>query len=152
MLKHILKRLLISVPILIGVVLLIFIMLRIIPGNPVTTMLGEHVNERVIEKITREWGLDEPLYVQFFKYVGGVLRGDFGTSYKLNRNVTAIILEAFPTTLRLSLSAAFFAWLTGVTAGIFSAIHKDRLTDRLFMGLSLFDVSMPVFMIALWRT
>ena len=78
--------------------LAIFIMLRIVPGNPVTTMMGEHVNPAVIEKISREMGLDQPLYVQFFRYIANALRGDFGTSYRLNRNVTGIILEAFPNT------------------------------------------------------
>ena len=66
MLKKCLKRILISIPVLIGVVLIIFIMLRIIPGNPVTTMLGEHVNQAVIDKVSREMGLDQPLYIQFW--------------------------------------------------------------------------------------
>lgn len=103
MLNRVLKRIAISIPVLVGVVLAIFIMLRIVPGNPVTTMMGEHVNPAVIEKISREMGLDQPLYVQFFRYIANALRGDFGTSYRLNRNVTGIILEAFPNTVKLSL-------------------------------------------------
>ena len=67
--KKILKQLIGAIPVLIGVILVIFIMLRIVPGDPVTTMLGDHVNEQVIEKITKEMGLDQPLYVQFFKYI-----------------------------------------------------------------------------------
>ena len=69
------KRILISIPVLIGVVLIIFVMLRVVPGDPVTTMMGEHVNQKVIDKISREMGLDQPLYIQFFKYVGNALRG-----------------------------------------------------------------------------
>ena len=106
MLRKVLKRILISIPVLVGVVLLIFIMLRIVPGDPVTTMMGEHVNPAVIEKISKEMGLDKPLYVQFLQYIAHALRGDFGTSYRLNRNVTKIILEAFPNTVKLSLLAA----------------------------------------------
>ena len=76
MIKNILKRILIAIPVLIGVVLIIFIMLRIVPGDPVTTMMGEHVNQVVIDKVSREMGLDQPLYIQFFKYIGNALKGD----------------------------------------------------------------------------
>jgi peptide/nickel transport system permease protein len=147
--KKIMKRILISIPVLIGVVLIIFIMLRVVPGDPVTTMMGEHVNQKVIDKISREMGLDQPLYVQFFKYVGNALRGDFGTSYRLNRNVTQIILEAFPNTVVLSVCAAIVAWIIGIVSGIVAAVHQNKLLDRLFMSGALIGVSMPVFMIAL---
>lgn len=149
MLNRVLKRIAISIPVLVGVVLAIFIMLRIVPGNPVTTMMGEHVNPAVIEKISREMGLDQPLYIQFFRYIANALRGDFGTSYRLNRNVTGIILEAFPNTVKLSLLAAVIAWLIGIVSGIVAAIRQNKLLDRLFMGVSLMGVSMPVFMTAL---
>lgn len=149
MLTKILKRIAISIPVLIGVVLLIFIMLRVVPGNPVATMMGEHVNMDMIEKISAELGLDQPLYIQFFKYAGNALKGDFGTSYRLNRNVTQIILDAFPYTVRLSLCAAVVAWGIGLVAGVIAAIRQNSLLDRLFMGTSLLGVSMPVFMTAL---
>ncbi len=149
MLRKIVSRILVAIPILVGVVLLIFIMLRVVPGDPVTTMLGEHVNEQTIEKISREMGLDQPLYVQFFQYVGNALRGDFGTSYRMNRKVGEVIMEAFPHTLKLSLSAALVAWLMGIGAGIISAVHKNKWPDKLFMTGALFGVSMPVFMLAL---
>ncbi len=149
MLNRVLKRIVISVPVLIGVVLAIFIMLRMVPGDPVTTMMGEHVNPAVIEKISREMGLDQPVIVQFFKYVFNALRGDFGTSYRLNRNVTQIILDAFPNTVRLSLMAAAVAWLIGIVAGVVAAVRQNKLLDRMFMGCALMGVSMPVFMTAL---
>ncbi len=149
MLKSIGKRILISIPVLIGVVFIIFLMLRVVPGDPVTTMLGEHVNQEVIDKIRVEMGLDQPMRVQFFRYISHALQGDFGTSYRLNRNVTGIILDAFPNTLKLSLCAALVAWVIGIGAGIAAAVHQNKLLDRLFMGGALFGVSMPVFMIAL---
>ena len=149
MLKNILKRIVISIPVLIGVILLIFIMLRIVPGNPVSTMLGEHVNQAIIDKVSREMGLDQPLYIQFFKYIGNAIQGDFGTSYRLNRNVTSIILEAFPNTVKLALCAAVFSWIIGIVTGMIEAIKQNKLLDRLFMGVALMGVSMPVFMIAL---
>lgn len=148
-LKQVCKRILIAVPVLLGVILIIFVMLRVVPGNPVTTMMGEHVNPAVIEKISAEMGLDQPMYVQFFKYIGNALKGDFGTSYRLNRNVTSIILEAFPNTVRLSVCAAVVAWIIGILAGIVAAVKQNKLLDRLFMGGALMGVSMPVFMSAL---
>lgn len=149
MLRKIVERLLLSIPILFGVILLIFIMLRIVPGDPITTMLGEHVDLRTIEKIKVEMGLDKPLYIQFFKYIVNILRGDFGTSYRLNRNVSKIIIEAFPNTLKLALSSALFAWILGISTGIVSAIYKNKFIDRLFMTGALMGVSMPIFMLAL---
>ena len=149
MIKHILKRILIAIPVLFCVILVIFIMLRVLPGNPAETMVGEHVSQAVIDKISLEMGLDEPLYLQFFRYVGNAIRGDFGTSYRLNRNVTNIIMEAFPNTVKLSLCAAVIAWVIGISAGLISAIYRNRILDRLFMGTALMGVSMPVFMIAL---
>ncbi|MCI8576022.1 MAG: ABC transporter permease [Lachnospiraceae bacterium] len=149
MITKVLKRIAVSIPVLVGVVLVIFVMLRIVPGDPVTTMMGEHVNPAVIEKVSREMGLDQPLYVQFFKYIANALRGDFGTSYRLNRNVTRIILDSFPNTVKLSLLAAVVAWFIGIVAGIVAAIRQNRLLDRLFMGCALMGVSMPVFMTAL---
>ena len=149
MIKHIVKRILIAIPVLICVILVIFVMLRILPGNPAETMAGEHVSQAVIDKISREMGQDEPLYIQFFKYLANAVRGDFGTSYRLNRNVTGIILEAFPNTVKLSICAAVIAWVIGITAGLVAAINQNRILDRLFMGVSLAGVSMPVFMIAL---
>lgn len=149
MLRKIIERLLLSIPILFGVILLIFIMLRIVPGDPITTMLGEHVDLRTIEKIKVEMGLDKPLYIQFFRYIVNILRGDFGTSYRLNRNVSKIIIEAFPNTLKLALSSALFAWILGISTGVVSAIYKNKFIDRLFMTGALMGVSMPIFMLAL---
>jgi len=148
--KVILKRLIGAIPVLIGVILVIFIMLRIVPGDPITTMMGDHVNEQVIEKITAEMGLDKPLYVQFFQYIRNALHGDFGTSYSYNRGVTELIMEAFPNTVKLAVLAALFAWAIGIIAGIVAAIRPNKLLDHLFMGVALMGVSMPVFMTALF--
>ena len=91
MLNKCLKRILISIPVLIGVVLIIFIMLRIIPGNPVTTMLGEHVNQAVIDKVSREMGLDQPFIIQYFQWVGKIFTGNMGYSYIKNQEVFPIL-------------------------------------------------------------
>ena len=149
MAKNILTRVLQTLVVLIGVAFLIFVMLRIVPGNAVTTMMGEHVNAEAVERMTRELGLDQPVPVQFWRYLTGALRGDFGTSYSLNRSVSELIAAAFPNTVRLALAAAAVAWGVGILCGIIAAVKKNGLLDHLFMGFSLLGVSMPVFMAAM---
>ena len=149
MIKNILKRLLQTVVILIGVAALIFIMLRIIPGNAIVTMMGEHANADAITRMTAELGLDQPVFVQFWRYITGVFSGNLGTSYSLNRPVTELIALAFPNTVKLALAAALVAWFVGIVCGIISAVKKNGIVDHLFMGLSLLGVSVPVFMVAM---
>lgn len=148
-LKSIGKRILGSLPVLIGVVLAIFLMLRIVPGNAIVTMMGEHADAETIERMTAELGLDQPWYTQFVKYIAGLFTGDMGTSYKLHRSVSQLIAEAFPVTVKLALLAALVAWVIGIVCGVISAVRKDKLVDRLFMGFSLLGVSVPVFMTAM---
>lgn len=147
--KFILKRLLISVPVLLGMILLIFLMLSVIPGNPIAVMQKEKVKPDVVERISESMHLNDPVIVRYFRYVGGLFRGDMGISYRMNRPVSELIATAFPNTLRLAVLAALFSWLVGIPLGIISAVRKDSIVDRLFMGFSLFGVSMPVFWIGL---
>ena len=149
MLNNILKRVLQTVFILLGVALLIFLMLRIIPGNAIVTMMGEHTNPEAIERMTAELGLDKPFYVQFWIYLKGVLTGDLGTSYSLNRPVSELIGTAFPNTVRLAVLAALVAWIVGILCGIIAAVKKNSILDHTFMGFSLLGVSVPVFMVAM---
>lgn len=144
-----LRRLLESVVILIGVALLIFIMLRVIPGNPVETMMGEHASRSTIDRMTAELGLDRPIHIQFFRYITGALRGDFGTSYSLGKPVSSLMGSAFGNTLKLSVMASLFAWAIGILCGVLSAVRKGGPADHIFMGFSLLGVSMPVFMTAM---
>lgn len=147
--RKMIQRILVSIPVMLGVVFLIFLMLNVVPGNPIEAMLGEHASQSVIDRMSRYYGLDQPVYVQFLIYVKNLLRGDLGVSYKLNRSVNDLIGSAFPYTLKLTLLSALLAWLIGIPAGIVSAIRKNSLIDRLFMGVSLMGVSMPVFWAAL---
>lgn len=147
--KYIVKRILISVPVLIGVMLIIFLMLNVVPGDPVTLMMREHIKPDLIERMREQMGLDDPVMVRFARYIKDVARGDFGISYKLNRNVTDLIVSSFPHTVRLSLFAALIAWIIGIPAGIISAVKKNSIVDRAFMSFSLIGVSMPVFWAAL---
>lgn len=147
--KKIIKRVLISIPVLLGVILLIFWMLNVVPGNPIAIMMKEHIKQDVIDRMTEYYGLNDPIMVQFGRYIVNALQGDFGISYKLNRSVTDLIVDAFPYTVKLAVAAACVAWLIGIPAGIISAVKKNTIIDRLFMGVSLLGVSMPVFWAAL---
>lgn len=149
MLRNILIRLLQAVLVLLGAALLVFIMLRIIPGNPAAVLMGEHADTAVIEKMTKELGLDQPVHVQLIHYLAGALRGDFGTSYSLGKPVSQLMASAFSNTLILALMASAFAWLVGIISGIIAAVKKNSILDHLFMGVSLLGVSMPVFMAAM---
>ena len=146
---NIIKRIGQTVVILLGVALLIFIMLRIIPGNAIVTMMGEHANAEAIARMTAELGLDQPFYVQFWRYISGVFSGDLGTSYSLNRPVGELIATSFPNTLRLAIAAALFAWILGIVCGMIAAVRKNGILDHAFMGVSLLGVSVPVFMVAM---
>lgn len=148
--KQVLKRVLGCIPVLIGVVLLIFLMLRIIPGDPVLTLLGEHYNDQTIARLTSSMGLDQPMWKQFLKYIAGLFQGDLGVSYKYDRAVSEMIAEAFPNTLKLACMGVVFAWVIGLISGIIAAIRQNKLLDRLFMGVALMGVSMPVFMTSLF--
>lgn len=135
--------------VLLGVALLIFILLRIVPGNAIVTMMGEHADAETIERMTGELGLDKPIYVQFWKYISGAFRGDFGTSYSVGRSVSSLMSAAFPHTLILALAASVFAWALGILCGVVAAVKKNGILDHLFMGVSLLGVSLPVFMAAM---
>lgn len=149
MITNIVKRILQTVLILIGVALLIFLMLRIIPGNAILTMMGDKTNPEAVERMTAELGLDKPFYVQFWMYIRGVFTGDLGTSYSLNRSVSELISTSFPNTVKLAIAAAIVAWVVGIVCGIIAAVKKNGIIDHLFMGVSLLGVSVPVFMVAM---
>ena len=148
--KAAVKRLVSMIPVLIGVMLLTFIMLRVVPGDPVSIMLGEHYSQAKIDRLTRAMNLDKPMWEQFVSYMLGAFRGDLGISYMMNKPVTGLIAEAFPQTFRLALMAAAIAWAVGLIAGITAAVKQNKLPDHLFMGFSLAGVSVPIFMSALF--
>ena len=143
--KFILKRVLGAIPILIGVSIVVFVLLNIVPGDPVALMLNDHVQPDIVERIRAEMHLDDPAYVRYGRFIWDALHGDFGVSYKMNRPVSSLLLNAFPNTLMLALSAAVFSWLVGIPAGVISVVKQRKLPDYFSMGFALLGVSMPVF-------
>ena len=149
MVKHIAKRVIVTIPVLLGMVLVIFFMLNVVPGDPVTVMMREHLKEDLIDRLRQSMHLDDPFFVRYFRYIWDALHGDLGVSWKLNRPVTGLIANAFPCTLKLAVASSVFSWIMGIPVGIISAVKKNSLVDHLSMGVSLFGVSMPVFWVAL---
>ena len=147
--KYVIKRIMISIPVLIGITFLIFFLLNVVPGDPVALLMKEKASADVIVRVRAQMHLDDPWLIRYFRFMWGVLHGDFGISYKLNRSVTGLILQAFPKTLILALSAAVFSWIVGIPAGVISAVRQYSLPDYFVMGFSLAGVSMPIFWSAL---
>lgn len=147
--KYIVKRILISIPVLLGITFVVFFLLNVVPGDPVAILMKEKASAEVIARVRAQMHLDDPWIVRYLRFLWGVLHGDFGISYKLQRPVTDLILQAFPKTLVLALSAAVFSWIVGIPAGILSAVRQYSLPDYFFMGFSLTGVSMPIFWSAL---
>lgn len=149
MLTFVIKRIAVSIPVLIGITALLFVMLNVIPGDPIALLMKEHASADVIERVRAQMHLDDPLITRYFRFLFAALQGDLGVSIKLNRDVTTLILNAFPATLVLTISAALVSWIIGIPVGVLSAIRRDSLVDHLFMGFSLVGVSMPIFWSAL---
>ena len=150
MLKYIIKRILIAIPILLGIVFLIFLMLQVVPGNPIVLMMKEKANPDVIANLTERMHLNDPWYIRFFRYVWDALHGDFGISYKMkNREVKGMILDAFPHTVKLTIAAVLISWLIGIPTGIVSAVKRGSLLDNTLMTFALCGISMPTFWVAI---
>lgn len=145
MIRYIIRRILTAIPIMILVVFIIFMLLQVLPGNPINIMIGEKASPAVIERVTEEMGLNDPVLVRFGRYIMNAAQGDFGRSYKLNRQVSDLIKLSFPNTVRLAISASLFAWVLGIPAGIISAVKRNTVMDYFVMGIALIGISSPVF-------
>lgn len=150
MIGFLLRRLGVVIPTFIGVTLFAFLMIRLIPGDPVLVLAGERglPPDRYAEALAR-LGLDKPYWQQYLDYLGELLTGNFGTSISLKRPVIDIFLDLFPATIELSLAAILFAVAVGVPAGIYAALHRGRIADQALMGISVVGYSMPIFWWAL---
>jgi len=149
MLRYILRRLISAIPVLLGILLVVFVLVRLIPGEPCKAILGEKASPETCERFNREHGLDRPLPVQFFIYMGNVLRGDLGNSIRFARPVTTILVERLPTTVELTILALSLAVIVGIPLGIISAIRHNSPVDVGTMMLANVGVSMPVFWLGL---
>lgn len=149
MASYIIRRLLSLIPTLLGVSIIVFLFLRMIPGDPALALAGEHATDANVERIREEFGLNKPLHEQYLTYMGKVLRGDLGRSVFNKRYVSDELRARFPATLELSVCALMVAMIVGVPAGIISATKRNSIFDNAAMVGSLLGISMPIFWLGL---
>ena len=149
MTSYIIRRLLSLIPTLLGVSIIVFLFLRMIPGDPALALAGEHATEANVERIREQFGLNKPLHEQYLTYMGKVLRGDLGRSILSRRPIMDEIRVRFPATIELSICALTVALVVGVPAGIISATRRNSIFDNIAMVGSLLGISMPIFWLGL---
>ena len=149
MLTYIARRLLLAVPTLFGVLVVVFLLIYVAPGDPVQEMVGERADAATIARLRAELRLDDPLPVQFGHYAAGVVRGDLGRSYITNRPIVSDLLERFPKTLQLAGAAMLLAATIGITVGVLTARRPGGWLDRLALGATYVGISFPVYWVGL---
>lgn len=149
MASYIIRRLLLVIPVLFGVSLLVFSMIRLIPGDPAIFIAGEHASQDDIEEIRENLGLTRSFPVQYAVFIRNLVRGDLGHSTRTNRPVTSEIWDRFPNTIKLASASMLIASLIGLTAGIISATRRYSLADYTAMVVAMIGVSTPVFWLGL---
>src|SRR6266702_7179218 len=145
MLSRLSQRVLYTLPVIWLVVSLVFLLIHLVPGDPIAQMLGEGAPAADIAATRHTYGLDAPLGEQYLHYWKGVLHGDLGPSVRFNQSVTSLIVQRYPYTLQLTIAALVVAILLSVPAGVRSARRRDRWDDRLLSVVSLFGLSFPNF-------
>lgn len=149
MLSYTLKRLCQTIFVLIGITLITFILLNVVPGDPVAMMLDKRADEQTIEMVRHAMGLDVPLPQQYLNFLKGAIHLDFGKSYFTNEVVTDALVRAFLVTAKLAAMAFVFAVVIGVICGIVAAVNRGKWIDSLLMTLSMVGVSAPAFWVAI---
>lgn len=147
--RFVVRRLLTAIPVLLGILALVFAVARLIPGDPCTAALGERATDEICDAYNDRYGLNESIFTQFRIYLTDVLQGDLGTSFRFNKPVTDLLIERLPTTLELSLAALTLAVLVGVPLGVISAYRHNSKVDVATMIGANVGVSMPVFWLGL---
>ncbi len=146
---YMLKRLFLLLPVLLGISLVVFFVIHLIPGDPVTVMLGEKASPEVAEKWREELGLNDPLYVQYSKFLGRAVQGDLGKSIRNGEMVSKLLVQRLPATLELTFISMLIAVTIGVFLGVVAAVRQYSIWDNFSMVLAIAGVSMPVFWLGL---
>lgn len=145
--KYVSRRLLQMIPLMLGISVIMFALIQSAPGGPEAMFLesGRFIDPTLIESYRQRLGLDQPIYIQYFKWLGAALTGDFGLSFSTSRPVSQMIAERLPATLELMLTAFTFAALIAIPLGVFSAVRQYSLLDFIGTGFSFLGIAMPVF-------
>jgi peptide/nickel transport system permease protein len=149
LLEYIARRLIMTIPTLLGLTLLTFVISHMVPANPAFLYLGERATPEMLAEFNRAWGLDQPLYIQFIRFMIGFFQGDFGTSTWTRHPVLEDLVRYFPATLELTAGAMVVAMVFGVLFGVISAVKRNTVIDYVVRAVSLIGASMPVYWLAL---
>lgn len=149
MFSYAMRRILMVIPVLIGMTLVVFSIIRAIPGDPAQIILGQRATEEAVRELTEKLGLDKPWYIQYFEYIKGLLTGNLGESIRTNAPISQEIWPYLAATIELSLVAMIIAVILGVNAGIISAWFQNSWFDYVAMVVALIGVSMPIFWLGL---
>ncbi len=147
--KYIFKRILMLIPVVLGISFVVFSIMSLTPGDPAQLILGESASAEALDAKREELGLNDPFFVQYLRYVWNASHGNFGRSYTTNVPVTQEIMSRFPNTLALTISAVILAIVLAIPIGVFTAVKQYSLWDSGIMLLTLLGVSMPVFWLGL---
>ena len=147
--SYVLRRLLGAIPLLLGIATLIFFVLHLAPGDPTAFLFGPGIPPEVIEQTRRNYGLDQPLALQYLHWIAAMARGDFGWSLTQGRTVSAILREELPNTIVLSLSTLILVFVLGVLTGVYQAVRQYTIGDNILSVAALFFYSMPSFWLAM---
>jgi peptide/nickel transport system permease protein len=148
-LRFVVRRLLLLVPILVGLSLLVFLWIRALPAGPAESLLGERATPEAIRQIEEQYGLDEPIHIQYLEYVRTIASGDLGTTIRTRRPVSDELKERFPATIELTIAALLFATLLGIPLGFVAAKRYGTWVDHSSLVVSLLGISIPVFFLAI---
>lgn len=155
MLQYIVKRTLVLIPLLLALSIVVFIIIQLPPGDYLTTYInqlrstGMEVTEDQIKALEARYGFDQPMYIQYLKWMKNLLKGDMGYSFVYNRPVNALVGSRLPATIAISLVSTILIWLIAFPIGFYSATHKYSFGDYAFTGISFFGVSVPEFLLAI---
>ena len=145
MLRYILQRLVLSIPVFLGVVTIVFLVVRVIPGDPAVAALGDYASKEAVEALRQQMGLNEPLPLQYVHFLGNLVRGDLGKSMITASPIRHEIGHALPYTLELTLLAIIIGTILGIPIGVYTAIRRNRMADYIGRVLSLTGLSVPAF-------
>jgi ABC-type dipeptide/oligopeptide/nickel transport system permease component len=145
MFRYVVTRLVLAIPTFLAVLTLVFFVVRVIPGDPATAALGDYASKEAVEALREKMGLNAPLYVQYFRFLGDLLRGDLGNSLITGKPISELVMHVLPYTLQLTLSAIIVGAALGVPIGIYTAVHRNGFADYLGRVLSLAGLSVPAF-------
>lgn len=147
--SFILRRLLLLIPTLVGISVVVFLMIYLVPGDPAQVMLGERANAETLAALRHDLGLDQPIHVQFGHFLADLVTGDLGRSFRTHEKITVEIFRRFPATFELTMAAMLFAMTGGIGLGMVSAVRRGGMVDYLSMAIATAGISMPVFWLAL---